>query len=94
MTKIHSWQSVLFWGIQPIHFYSTPSTEGVESTRGNSVCVSVRLSVITCSDPVPPTYLCLRGCYRKHQKKCENTDGHCLDSFSIEDEPNTAKEMG
>ena len=32
-------------------FYSTPSTEGVESTIGNSVClsvcVSVRLSVIT-----------------------------------------------
>ena len=24
-------------------FYSTPSTEGVESTRGNSVCVSVCL---------------------------------------------------
>ena len=36
------------------------------------------------------TYLCLRGCYRQHQKKCKNTDGHCLDSFSIEDEPNTA----
>ena len=35
------------------HFYSTPSTEGVESTRGNSVCLSVclsvRLSVITFS---------------------------------------------
>ena len=40
------------------------------------------------------TYLCLRGCYRQHQKKCKNTDGHCLDSFSIEDEPNTAKETG
>ena len=26
-------------------FYSTPSTEGVESTRGNSVCLSVCLSV-------------------------------------------------
>ena len=25
----------------PLDFYSTPPTEGVESTRGNSVCVSV-----------------------------------------------------
>ena len=31
-----------FW-----NFYSTPSTEGVQSTRGNSVCLSVHLSVIT-----------------------------------------------
>ena len=30
-------------------FYSTPSTEGVESTRGNSVCLCVCLSVITFS---------------------------------------------
>ena len=28
-----------------IHFYSTPSTEGVESTRGNFVCLSVCLFV-------------------------------------------------
>ena len=27
------------------YFYSTPSTEGVESTRGNSVCLCVCLSV-------------------------------------------------
>ena len=32
-----------------INFYSTPSTEGVESTRGNSVCLWVCLSVITFS---------------------------------------------
>ena len=28
-----------------LSFYSTPSTEGVESTRGNSVCLSVCVSV-------------------------------------------------
>ena len=38
--------SMVNWLIGPIFpFSSTPSTEGVESTRGNSVCVSVCLSV-------------------------------------------------
>ena len=30
---------------EKVYSYSTPSTEGVESTRGNSVCLSVCLSV-------------------------------------------------
>ena len=36
----HTWKQLSF-----LCFYSTPSTEGVESTRGNSVCLSVCLFV-------------------------------------------------
>ena len=47
-------------------FYSTPSTEGVESTRGNSVCLSVclwiYLSVITFSFSIYSIIWCSRRC--------------------------------
>ena len=55
---------------------------------------NIPLHVFTVHKPCR-TYLCLRGREdRHHQKKCKNTDSHCLDSSTIEDEPNTTKETG
>ena len=42
--KVSSGLKILLYNMY-VYFYSTPSTEGVESTRGNSVCVSVCLFV-------------------------------------------------